>query len=573
MTETTTQPAARIIASLLTKHGIKDVVVSPGSRNVPLIIAIAREMGLKTYSVADERTAGFIALGMSARKGHPVVLVCTSGTALLNYTPAVAEAYYRNIPLIVISADRPAQWIDQDDSQTLHQSHALSGIVRQSFDVPSDYKYEDFEWYVNRIINQAFLVATGIPRGPVHINVHFDTPLGKTEPRAEHLSFFETRAIRSVSPIAHMSRNDIQSVSQELLDRKILIVVGTHTPDARLTKALKIIANNPNITIVSEVQSNIPGVKSITLADLILATVSDDEGRNLVPDYLFTIGASVVSKNLKQWLRNARGYRHWYLGKMRSGELVDCYQHLTDIIDVDVPSFLSSVAGFLRRYGKTHSDYASRWQQAQEKVKRVMERYIEMCEWSDLKAIYHLVSYLPGYVNLQLSNGMTVRYAQLSPYRHVHRVDSNRGCSGIDGSTSTAVGAAIDFSRPTVLITGDMSARYDLGGLAEASLAPNLVIFVLNNSGGDIFRIINQTRTLPELESLIALNRDMTFSQYAGAFGLDYRYIDNIIALKQVCCSIKEPRHKPLLCEIDTRSADNSEIYRKLFNLLKDRNI
>ena len=156
---TTTNSTARTLAYLLRSHGVQHVVVSPGSRNAPLLIAIASCPEIQTTVVIDERSAAFMALGISDTTQQPTALICTSGTALLNYAPAIAEAYYRKTPLIVISADRPTEWIDQDDSQTLHQYEALANFVKQSYDIPA-HNSESNVWYANRIINDAIITAT-----------------------------------------------------------------------------------------------------------------------------------------------------------------------------------------------------------------------------------------------------------------------------------------------------------------------------------------------------------------------------------------------------------------------------
>jgi 2-succinyl-5-enolpyruvyl-6-hydroxy-3-cyclohexene-1-carboxylate synthase len=166
------------LATLLASHGVKRAVLSPGSRNVPLLVAVSKEPSIETEVVVDERSAAFMALGMASISGCPVALVCTSGTALLNYAPAVAEAYYRHIPLVVVSADRPHCWIDQDDSQTIRQQGALASIVKASYDISADAVTPDDDWYANRVINDALINATTGCKGPVHINMQINEPLG-----------------------------------------------------------------------------------------------------------------------------------------------------------------------------------------------------------------------------------------------------------------------------------------------------------------------------------------------------------------------------------------------------------
>lgn len=569
MPETTVQPAARIIAALLVSYGVKNVIVSPGTRNAPLIVALARQEGLTLHSIIDERTAGFVGLGMSGRLFEPVALVCTSGTAVLNYAPAIAEANYRNIPLIIVSADRPLRWIDQDDSQTIRQNGVLHQIVRGSFDISSDIDILDYEWTVKRTVCQAMLTAMGRPKGPVHINVRFDNPLGKLCDVVDTPNDI-LRNIQAISPTPRISRQDINLLGRSLINKKILIIVGTNPPDDRLTKSLKIISQNSQIGIIGEAQSNMRGVKCVGSADALLVSLTEQEKHELLPDVVFSIGGSVVSQSLKQWLRSCEKYEHWFLGAMRESELVDCFQHLTQVLDVDVPVFLSMLAGYLRKHSDKTMDYAAIWHNKYENLQRRVKQYISSIGWCDLKVVHGLFENLPPEVNLHLSNGMSIRYAQLSAYQRYHRVDCNRGCSGIEGSTSTAIGASIRSKRPTVLISGDMSARYDIGGMAVSNMADNFTMFVINNGGGDIFRVINNTRHLQEREEFMAVGTSDDFREIADAFGMQYFYIDNISELKKVCDKMRQHHSVPWFCEVDTRNVENAVQYQNLYKQLKE---
>lgn len=566
---TTARLAPVIISELLAGHGISDVVVSPGTRNAPLVVAAARCGKLRLHSVVDERSAAFVALGMSLRTARPVALICTSGTAMLNYAPAVAEAYYRGVPLIVITADRPERWIDQDDSQTIRQPGALSNIVVDSFDIPSDENIVDFAWLVNRTVNDAILSATGRVKGPVHLNVHLDAPLGDTASLPTDETLF--RVVKRLSPVPVLSREQVNMLSEKHVNSRILVVVGTGNPDVRLNRALQKLATNPNVIIFQEAQSNIRGLgNSVRAIDATLHTLTDNEKILYSPQLLITVGGSVVSPSLKEWLRNIPGdVEHWYLKTSAETGLVDCFMHLSMVLDVDAPSFISSFAGVLRRKGIVDTGYAEFWADKARVASNKISAYCNISDWCDLTAIQAIFEAIPPNTNVQVSNGMSIRYAQLSDYTRVHRVDCNRGCSGIDGSTSTAVGASINCDRPTVLITGDTSARYDLGGLAIGSMAGLFTIFVLNNAGGDIFRIIKPTRNLPECEPYLSVGTDMDFKRIACAFGYEYSVVTNKNELSDICKKVSSPAGKPRFVEIITKECDNAGTYRRLFKYLK----
>nr|WP_301196730.1 thiamine pyrophosphate-binding protein [uncultured Duncaniella sp.] len=222
---TTDKQSCNILADLLVAHGVRHVVLSPGSRNAPLVLALSRREDLQTDVVIDERSAAFIALGMSIQSGEPVAIVCTSGSALLNYAPAVAEAFYRCAPLIVISADRPEEWIDQDDSQTIWQQNALAPYVKRSCDIPAHTDFPNGKWVCNRLINDLLLEAVNGRRGPVHINIRLDAPLNKLADYTENAS----RVIRMVSPSVELPTAEARKIGESIASpRKVLIIVGFH---------------------------------------------------------------------------------------------------------------------------------------------------------------------------------------------------------------------------------------------------------------------------------------------------------------------------------------------------------
>ena len=561
--------SALITADLLFAHGVKYIIQSPGSRNTPLVMAVERHGGFKIYSIIDERSAAFVALGLAERTGEPVALVCTSGTAVLNYAPAVAEAYYRNLPLIVISADRPSFWIDQSDGQTIRQSNVLENIVKGSYDIPSDPNIRDIDWYVNRIVNSALIKATYGLKGPVHLNIHFDNPLNAEIADSQ----IRQRIVNMVAPPTIMNLAAIRESVSQCLEGisypKIALVLGTSLPDARLNKALKRLSNCPQLIIFHEAQSGINGIsKCITAIDGVFATLSNEEKKKLYPDLIITLGGDIVSKALKEWLRNApTSMQHWYLGKNRNEELIDCFQHLTQCIDVDIPSFLGTLSHILQK--SYHSNYKEAWVKIKDIFENKLSEFMNDCAWCDLTASSIIFNKLSSSVNLQISNGMSIRYAQLFCHNRFHRIDSNRGCNGIDGSTSTAIGASIDCPIPTVLLSGDMSFLYDIGALNLQCIPSSFRIFVINNKGGDIFRNIATTRGLPELETRFTLGRDRNFKDIARSFNFDYYYTEDGTSLTNAIRIANQPSEKPIIIEIDTSSLNNSQIYRNLIEYLK----
>ena len=565
----------KILAHLLAYHGITDIVVSSGSRNAPLIHEVSKIPSIKLHTVIDERCAGFVALGMSLRQEKLVGLICTSGTALLNYAPAVAEAYYRNQPIIVISADRPMQWIDQDDGQTIRQFNALSNIVKSSYNVIPCSNEEESIWYANRIINEALLNAKNNVRGPVHINIPIDLPY--IEASNEEIPTSVYRGIDYIFPRSILPLAEVRTLINEFIDKKIAVIVGTHQPDAKLSKALSRLAHLPNVVVFHEAQSNVKGLsRSVGSIDSVISVIPERIRSTMYPDLLISLGGTLVSQKIKVWLRNAPcSITHWQLGSSLSQPIKDTYKHLAKYINAEPAPFFNALAATLSKNNRilnSHegTEYTETWHKYTQKAKDLTSEYADQVPWSDFTAVRNLFAKLNSSVNLHISNGLSIRYAQISSYENVHRIDANRGCNGIDGSTSTAIGAAIGCKLSTVLLTGDMSALYDLGALTIKEIPDNFSMFILNNKGGDIFRFIGNTCHLEICEERLAVPNSFKFKELSQAFNFKYAKLTSIENI-EYACSLALAGNGPYLFEIDTTQAHNSQIFRDYFIYLKSK--
>ncbi len=554
--KTTDKLGCNLLVELLERHGVRRVVLSPGSRNAPLLMAFSRS-NIQEYVVVDERSAAFMALGMSQRSDEPVALVCTSGTALLNYAPAVAEAYYQHLPLVVISADRPMEWIDQDDSQTLRQPGVLSHIVKQSYNLTAELSQPVDNWYFNRCINEAMHIALSGERGPVHINISIAEPLTRE-------AVYQGGDERVISRIPAASLPDAKSM--ELLAgefaaaRQVLVLVAFTQPDPLLSEALARLAQLPQVAILTESIANVQGEGIIPTIDRVYTTINSEELRTLTPDLLITVGGSLVSRMIKSWLRQCKPQAHWRISL--GNQVVDTMQSLTRHIEADASLFLDDLS---RQVTPVESDYAQRWHAWEEVATRRHDDYLSQVGWCDMKAFSMLFPAIPQGTSLQLSNGTTIRYAQLFPCSQVLRSHCNRGVSGIDGSTSTAVGAACVGEENTLLVTGDMSFSYDLNGLASAYLSPRFKMIVICNGGGGIFRFIRPTCDLPELESCFEVHRDLPMEKYADLFGLCYFEATDEVTLAEVLPRFFAEQDAPALLAIKTPREYNAEVLKNYF--------
>lgn len=555
----TAKTICRDLASQLSARGVRFAILSPGSRNAPIAIAIGRCGAITTRVVIDERSAAFMALGYAAISSTPVALVCTSGTALLNYAPAVAEAFYRKIPLIVISADRPREWIDQDDSQTLRQYEALANIVKGSYDIP-DIESGSNLWYANRCINDALTNALSGRKGPVHINIQLDEPLER-ETDSSRDTF---RTISFLQPSRQLTTAEARKLGSSIASPvKVMVVAGMNAPSPQLNRALRRLAKTPNIAVMTETVSNLHGPEFISRIDTVLSAMTPQERQELAPDVVITLGGALISRMVKTWLREIKPSAHWHVGV--SHTTVDCLRSLTLRIDMEPEIFFPQLASAMVPH-TAECSYAHRWEILYNRAVSTHQAYVAHAPWSDLKAFSALMPILPRGINLQLSNGTSVRYAQLMGDCGFHRCDCNRGVSGIDGSTSTAVGAALAYpSAPTVLITGDMSAQYDLAGLTAKPMPPTFRMIVISNSGGGIFRFISSTRALPEKEKFFAARDtiNLPLRQLAEAFNFSYYDATDETSLRAVISKFLNAG--PSILEIKTDPEISAEVLTSYF--------
>lgn len=561
----------RILFDVLMGQGIRDIVLSPGSRNAPLLTAASVRQELNKHIIADERTAAFFALGIAVAKQKPVMLACTSGTALYNYAPAVAEAYYQHIPLIIVSADRPARWIDQDDSQTLRQNGALQNIVKRNFNIAlaegesidsKGFRFNDErEWYVNRTVNEAWIAATsGLP-GPVHINIQFDIPLGKTidiEPE-------NPRLISLIQNPNSLPPHIIGHLANTVKGKKILITAGFMQPDNKLNNALQELLRLPNVAICAEPISNIHLTDDCFMIDSVLSPKDPKLLADLQPDIVISIGGALISRFLKEFLRQYQPSEHWTLNDTDYG--VDMFQSLTTHIECNPGYLFHLLAKKLSSVSESAgSDYSQRWKEARLAAKMRMSSYIKNIGWSELKAFGHIFSHLPLNFNLFLSNGTPVRYGALLIEKIPHACYGNRGVSGIDGTNSTALGIAVSYPSPTLLITGDLSFSYAPQIMGLPYVTPNFKIIVINNHGGGIFRFITSTRSLNQREEYFCADTPQPLSDLAKAYNWQYFFADSEETLVTALHTFFSCKDKPALMEIKVDPQVSADA---LINLLR----
>ncbi|WP_017731427.1 2-succinyl-5-enolpyruvyl-6-hydroxy-3-cyclohexene-1-carboxylic-acid synthase [Nafulsella turpanensis] len=557
------------IAALCAQQGIKEAILSPGSRNAPLTLAFTRHPHIRTRTISDERSAAFIALGMAQQLKQPVVLICTSGTAAYNYAPAVAEAFFQQIPLLVLTADRPPEWIDQLDGQTIRQQNIYGAHAKKAWQLPADLRHPDAQWQVNRSLNEAINLSRQFPAGPVHINIPLREPFYPAEGERWYYSE-EIRTIENWAPASSLSNEQWSQLELEWksFGRK-LIVGGQQQPDAVLLKQLQQTARVQKIPVVADIISNLHGIESaIRLQDSFLSRSNEPELEALQPELLITFGKSVISKNLKLFLRKYQPKAHWHL--QPAGEVADTFQSLSRIIPMEPARFfmeLNNRGIKAEERVKEQKVYRQEWFSHQEKSEKAAAAFFQPTEnWGEFHAVQLCLGQLPPHYKLHLANSTAVRYANfIGLYTSQKNIEvlANRGTSGIDGSTSTALGAALADKSLHLLITGDMAFFYDRNALWNNYLPPNLRIMVLNNHAGGIFRLIKGPGEQPELEEYFETRQPLTAAATAREFGLQYFHCSSREALETALPDFLSEEGGPKLLEVETDSKTNAELLKR----------
>lgn len=550
-----------LLADIFIKSGLTDIVISPGSRNAPIILSFANRAEINAFSIVDERSAAFFALGLALNSKKTVAIACTSGSAVLNYASAISEAYYQKIPLLVITADRPSYMIDIGDGQTIRQKDVFNNYIKKSYQLPliieAKYEFEETE----RLINEALNHCVFPQAGPVHINIPFDEPIYNTteESISGRLLQFENKRVT----IPESKLKEIATGWNNSC--KVMIIIGQSPANYELNSTLADISKNKNTIVLTETTSNLYCDGTIDTIDNIISTIENNEVESFKPEILISYGGQVVSKMIKNFLRKNKPSVHWHISP--SGENMDTYFSLTEVIKSDEFSFFNSIKKFLN---PIDSDYHDHWQERKIKVDKKKEEYLSGIGYSDLKVFENILNQLPDNSVLHLGNSTPVRYSQLFGTKKDINYNSNRGVSGIDGQVSTAAGYAYNSSRLNILITGDLGFLYDSNGLMNKYLRPNLKIIVINNSGGGIFKFIAGPDTNPNLEEFFVTKHNWNAKHICKTFGVFYLKAENINELNRYLPTFLSSNKGPALFEIFTPYEINGEVLRDYFKFIKE---
>lgn len=553
-----------ILTSLLLEYGVSDAVVCPGSRNAPIVHNLSVCEAIRCRPVTDERSAAFYALGLAIATRRPTVVCVTSGSALLNVMPAVAEAAYQHVPLVVISADRPQQWIDQLDGQTIPQSDALGHFVRKAVQLPEPHNDEE-RWLCRRLVNEAMHLATCRQGAPVHINVPISEPLFE----------FDTEQLPQLSRFNNIKRATIKDASKDMPDAfhdatRPMIVIGQLAHGTVSHETIRSLSEK--YVVMSEPLSN-PSYMTIHFDEAIRYIVSDNSSINdneddktaYYPDYVIYVGDTLVSKPARRFLRNAKAPSCLITPDV--ADIHDPLMTLTDIVECDTDSINALLASLCDAPDTDERcRFHDRWQSFLDAYAAHADAYApEYSQMATVKYFEEQLADLDIDICVHYANSSAVRLACIYAQ---HYVWCNRGVNGIEGSLSTAAGFSLATHDMTVCVIGDLSFFYDQNALWNSNLRGNLRIILLNNRGGGIFRQLPGLSDSPAADDLVMASHENTAQGICTQNDIGYMSAKNMDEMQiGVVTLLTRESERPMLLEVFTDSNDDVKALEKYFKL------
>ncbi|MDC1108871.1 2-succinyl-5-enolpyruvyl-6-hydroxy-3-cyclohexene-1-carboxylic-acid synthase [Flavobacteriaceae bacterium] len=552
---------AQSITDLCFKKNIKNIVISPGSRNAPLTLGFNLNPYFKTYSVVDERAAAFFALGIAQQVKFPVVLVCTSGSALLNYYPAISEAYYSNIPLVILSADRPEKLLNIGDGQTINQKNVFDKNIGYSENLNQNDNYylnlfglrDNNQDKINKALNFSIEKQT-----PVHINIPFSEPL---------YEITNSLSVNTINKLPGLNNQNIKNISsfrnkwQNSI--KKIILIGVSSPEILCKKSIDLLASDSSLLVLTENTSNVYHPSFCNKIDQLIAPLTNKELKEFRPEILITIGGMIISKKIKAIFRDNKPKEHWHIGIHDANDTFFCLTKHFKTIPNNIISKL------YENFNDNGTDYHNKWDLIISKRKEKHKKYLSELIYCDFKVFDYVLKSIPSNSMLQVSNSSAIRYTQLFDIDSSINVFCNRGTSGIDGSTSTAIGAASVFKSNTVFITGDLSFFYDSNALWNNFIPTSFRIILINNKGGGIFKILTKDNNTELFKKFFETKHDLYAKDLCNMYGFEYFMSDDEDKLKNVLNDFYNQSEKPRLLEVITDNDYNQDYLLNYFDYIK----
>ena len=513
-------------------------------------------LGESCISLVDERSAAYFALGQSLETKKPTVLICTSGTAALNYAPAVSEAFYQHVPLLVITADRPPEWIGQQDNQAIQQNNIFEKNIKATYLLPVEITNHDELWYVHRIVNEAFYKTVSANHGPVHINVPLREPLYEKLPEASE----NVRIILKEEPEIRVPGNSKLAAAWQAAN-SVMVIAGQLPPDEEMLKAIQRLSADPRVVVIAEPVSNLHEEAVVANPEVVFNSKTNYPVK-AIPELVVYFGGQVVSKKIKLFLRGLTNTGFMFISP--EDRITDTFQNIDVHIHADPKAVLNQLE--VQSSGRK-SVFKDFWENENLKAARLTEKYINNISFSDLQVFKKLSENLPDDAIVFAGNSSVVRY--LMYFNQKNRMFySNRGVSGIDGCLSTAAGLASKTSKRVYAIVGDLAFGYDSNALWNRNFPKNLKIILINNEGGGIFHLLKGPSEHEAFRPLVNAFHPIDFQKLTESFGLSYQLNISGNELVHSLIDFVSPDNGVQVLEIRTPGNGEPQITKDFFKFL-----
>jgi 2-succinyl-5-enolpyruvyl-6-hydroxy-3-cyclohexene-1-carboxylate synthase len=568
--ESLTAYTAAFVAELV-QTGVTEAVVSPGSRSTPMAMVMAEHPGLNVHIHVDERSAAFFALGIAKASGKPVAILCTSGTAAANYFPAIAEANISRIPLIVITSDRPHELRDVGAPQAIDQIRLYGHHVKWFVEMAIPEQSDEMLRYVRSVCGRAAATALQAPSGPVHLNFPFREPL---IPRIDNENVFQLkerprRYVNVRNGALTIDKNDMSEIAAAINEHENGIIVCGQMEDEAFTEMLTMLSDRLNFPILADPLSQLRSGKHSTenvidAYDTFLRNA--DAKSDLKPTMILRFGSMPVSKALTIFLKENYQAEHFVVDG--AGGWRDPAVLSTEMIYCNETTFCQTLLSEVK--ANKNQQFLHKWQALNRLTKDSLTVIKDTTELSESRLFYQLAEMIPDHANLFVGNSMPIR--DLDSFFHNNeksiRILANRGANGIDGTISTALGAAAVSSQPSYLVLGDLTFFHDLNGLLAAKLYPiDITIIIVNNNGGGIFSFLPQAEHPKHFELLFGTPLDLDFEHVVRMYNGKFTRVQDWDHLGSTMESVKST-HGLNVIEVVTKRDRNTEEHRKMWNLV-----
>ena len=545
--------SVQIVVDLLKQFHIYDVVLSPGGSDIPLIHSIETDPAFTCHSVVDERSAAYFALGMAQQKGTPVACVCTSGTAVCNYVPGITEAFYQNVPVLAITADKNPYFQGQLETQKIEQTTMFQGVIKKSVSLPLIHSEED-EWLCNRLVNEALLELTHHGTGPVQINVPL---VGRTDLYNDD-KIAPERKVDIVD--IHTSEDAWKEYAKKIASaHRVMVVVGQNVSFKDEDYALlDELFKRSNCIFSIEHLSNLECNGCVNTYPVSEMRGGDGLSK-LTPDLVISIGNNLAAYNLKPFLRlHYKKMENWLITE--SGNFRDAYKSLSTIFEMTISDFLRKM---IQEMPSAHSHAGEYYKEWMNEISTIM---IPDFPFSNLYVASKVAKVIPANSILHLAILNSARVMQFFPLAKNVKTYCNVGGLGIDGCFSTFAGQAAATDELAYLIIGDLSFFYDMNAAGLRSIGPNVRVILLNNCGGSEFHFFIGKEKISSINDYISAEHTKVAAGWALSLGYEYYCASNKEEFDSVIQKFGEKSDKPMFLEVLTDMEEDAKLTKEFYS-------